>query len=268
MVWSEGAPEAVIIDSVLDYDHSSGRTSTHAADALLEVVHQHQLKVAWILETHAHADHLSGAPYLKRMTGAPIGIGEHIQDVQTVFKPIFAAEDVSGTGAEFDRLWKDGETFAARDLEIEVIHTPGHTPACVSYKIGDALFVGDTLFMPDYGTARCDFPGGNARTLYASIQRLLTLPDETRVFLCHDYLPQGRDEYVWQTTIKAEREHNIHIGGDATEDEFVTMREGRDQTLSMPRLLLPSVQVNIRAGQLPPEDDKGRVFLKLPVDAL
>jgi len=221
------------------------------------------LTIDWVLETHAHADHLSGAPFIKLKTGARVGIGARITEVQKIFRPVFNAADVSGDGSEFDHLFKDGERFAIGGLEGEVIATPGHTPACVSYRIGDAVFVGDTLFMPDYGTARADFPGGDARELYHSIEKLLQLPDETRVFVCHDYKPDGRDHYAWETTIAAERQ-NLHIAGKS-EDEFVVMREARDAKLAAPLLLLPSIQTNIRAGKLPPADANGVSYFKIPV---
>lgn len=258
--------EAAVIDPVLDYDHASGRFRTDSATRLLEHARAKGWRIAWILETHAHADHLSAAPWLKEKTGAPVGIGERIREVQAIFRPVFDATDVSGTGAEFDRLFADGDRFALGDLEAHVIHTPGHTPACAAYLIGDAVFVGDTIFMPDYGTARTDFPGGDARTLYRSIRRLLALPGETRMFLCHDYLPdEGRSDYAWETTVAEQRRANIHVHDGVTEDAFVAMREARDKTLPAPRLLLPSVQANIRAGHLPPPDENGITYLKIPV---
>ncbi|MCC2110730.1 MAG: MBL fold metallo-hydrolase, partial [Hyphomicrobiales bacterium] len=253
-----------VIDPVLDFDMASGKASTESADRLLDAARDAGAEIAWILETHAHADHLSAAPYLKHKIGAPVGIGEHIRDVQRIFRPVFNLDDVSGDGSEFDRLFADGERFSIGTLDVEVIHTPGHTPACVSYLIGDAVFVGDTLFMPDYGTARADFPGGDARTLYRSIQRLLHLPGETRVFLCHDYGAPGRKDFVWETTIAAERQSNIHLV-DIDEDSFVDMREKRDAGLSTPKLLLPSVQVNIRAGRLPEAESNGVRYLKIPM---
>lgn len=266
LVSEPGGPAAAIIDPVLDYDHAAGTFHARSAQAILDAASAKGLKVAWILETHAHADHLSAAPYLKEQTGAPIVIGEHITRVQTIFGPVFAAKDVSGTGAEFDRLVRDGETFSIGTLTVEVMHTPGHTPACVSYRIGDAVFVGDTLFMPDYGTARTDFPGGDAHALYASIQRLLALPPETRLFMCHDYLPdEGRDTHAWETTVADQRARNVHVHEGTSEGDFVTMREARDKSLPAPRLLLPSVQVNIRAGHLPPADDNGTTYLRIPV---
>lgn len=266
VVWDPTARAAAFIDPVLGYDHRSGRIDHASADALLEIAAQEALDIAWILETHAHADHLSAAPYLQARTGAPIGIGEHIRDVQRVFAPLFNLRDISGDGSEFDRLFRDGETFALGSLSVEVIHTPGHTPACVSYRIGDAVFVGDTLFMPDYGTARADFPGGDARTLYRSIQRLLALPGDTRLYLCHDYKAPGRDHYAWETSVADERTRNVHLAGGVDEDAFVMMREARDATLSAPALLLPALQVNIRAGRLPDADDNGRRYLRIPLD--
>ncbi len=266
LVWDPATRRAAIIDSVLDFDVKSGRTSTRSAEAILAAAREAGVTVDWLLETHAHADHISAAPFLKQTTGAPIVIGEHISSVQKVFKDVFNLGYVTADGRPFDKLVADGETLKLGELAIKVLHTPGHTPACVSYLIGDAVFVGDTLFMPDYGTARADFPGGDARTLWRSIQKLLALPDATRVFLCHDYKAPGRDEYAWETTIGAERK-NVHLDGKR-EDEFVAMREARDKTLSMPTLILPSIQVNIQAGELPPAEDNGVRYLKLPLDAL
>lgn len=254
---------AAVVDPVLDYDQATGTGSTKSADAILKAAEADSLKIIWVLETHAHADHLSGAPYIKLKTGADVGIGEHIREVQKIFRPVFNATDISGDGSEFDHLFADGERFKIGDLDAEVLYTPGHTPACVSYRIGDAIFIGDTLFMPDYGTARADFPGGDARMLYRSIQKLLTLPPETRVFVCHDYKPAGRDEYRWETTIGDERK-NVHIA-DASEDDFVRMRETRDAKLAAPLLLLPSIQTNIRAGKLPPAEANGVSYIKIPV---
>ncbi|WP_299341968.1 MBL fold metallo-hydrolase [uncultured Pseudoxanthomonas sp.] len=265
VAWDPATRQAAIIDPVLDYDHRSGRASHHSADTLLGFVADHGLTVDWILETHAHADHLSAAPYLKDKTGAAIGIGSRITEVQRTFAPVFGLDDVSGEGREFDRLFRDGDTFALGGLQVEVIHTPGHTPACVSYRVGEAVFVGDTLFMPDYGTARTDFPGGDARTLYRSIQKLLALPPSTVLYLCHDYKAPGRDHYAWQTTVADEKARNVHIGGGVDEDSFVAMREARDATLAAPTLLLPSLQVNIRAGRLPAPEDNGRRYLKIPI---
>ena len=257
--------QAAVIDPVLDYDHRSGKVSTASADQVLAAAAAQALEVAWILETHAHADHLSAAPYLKARTGARVAIGEHICDVQTIFRPVFNLDDVSGDGVEFDRLLRDGETFNIGDLKVDVLHTPGHTPACVSYRIGDAVFVGDTLFMPDYGTARADFPGGSAHTLYQSIQKLLALPPATRLFMCHDYKAPGRDSYAWETTVAEERARNVHVREGIEEDAFVAMRQQRDATLAAPTLLLPSIQVNIRAGQLPRAESNGVHYLKIPI---
>ena len=265
VVWDPATRRAAIIDPVLDYDHRTGRVSHRSADDLLGFVADQGLSVDWVLETHAHADHLSAAPYLKEKTGAPIGIGARITEVQRTFAPVFGLDDVSGDGREFDRLFRDGETFALGGLQVEVMHTPGHTPACVSYRIGEAVFVGDTLFMPDYGTARADFPGGDARTLYRSIHRLLALPDATRLYLCHDYKAPGRDHFAWETTVGEEKTRNIHVGGGVDEASFVAMREARDATLAAPVLLLPSLQVNIRAGRLPDPDRDGRRFLRIPL---
>jgi glyoxylase-like metal-dependent hydrolase (beta-lactamase superfamily II) len=265
LVWDPRSKEGAVIDPVLDYDNRSGKASVKSADAMLKAAKEEGIRIAWVLETHAHADHLSGAPYVKAKTGAKVGIGEHIRDVQRIFRPVFNATDVSGDGSEFDHLFKDGEGFRIGDLEAEVIHTPGHTPACVSYRIGDAVFVGDTLFMPDYGTARADFPGGDARTLYRSIMRILNLPPQTRLFMCHDYKAPGRDDYAWETTVGEERARNVHVHEGVSEDQFVTMREARDAKLAAPSLLLPSIQVNIRAGHFPPAESNGVHYLKVPV---
>ena len=260
---------AAIIDSVLDYDPASGRTSFSSADAVIAYVEEKELAVDWHLETHAHADHLSAAPNLQQKLGGKIAIGEHIVTVQEVFGKLFnAGSDFERDGSDFDHLWKDGDQFKIGNLDVTVLHVPGHTPACIAYVIGDAVFVGDTMFMPDYGTARADFPGGDARTLYQSARRLLSLPPETRLFMCHDYLPAGRTEYVWETTVGAERAANVHIHDGIVEDDFVAMREARDKTLAMPRLILPSVQVNMRAGHMPPPDDNGVTYLKIPVNAV
>ncbi len=257
---------AAVIDPVFDYDHASGKSSMQSVAEVLDKAFSESCQIELILETHVHADHLSGAPYIKLKTGAQVMIGERIRDVQHIFRPIFDAQDVSGDGAEFDLLVKDGEHFKIGSLAVEVIATPGHTPACVSYKIGDAVFVGDTLFMPDYGTARADFPGGDAAQLYHSIKRLLALPPETRLFMCHDYLPQnGRTEYVWETTVAAERAHNVHVHEGITEADFVSMRQARDKTLSAPALLMPSIQVNMRAGKLPPPDKNGVHYIRVPI---
>ncbi len=256
---------AAVVDPVLDYDHASGKAATRSADVILATVAKDGLTVDWVLETHAHADHLSGAPYIKLKTGAKVGIGEHIRDVQKIFRPVFNATDLSGDGSEFDHLFADGERFPLGTLEVEVMHVPGHTPADIAYRIGDAVFVGDTLFMPDFGTARADFPGGDARKLYRSIQRLLSLPPKTRLFMCHDYKAPGRDQYAWETTVAEQRTHNAHVKEGVNEDDFVDMRETRDATLAAPELLMPSIQVNMRAGHLPPPDPNGIQYLKIPV---
>lgn len=258
---------AAIIDSVLDYDPKSGRTTRDAADKVIAYVRQVGLTVDWLLETHAHADHLSAAPYLKRQLGGQIGIGAHIRQVQGVFKDIFNAKDMNTYGAEFDHLFEDGEHFRIGELSVEVMHTPGHTPACLTYIVGADAFVGDTLFMPDYGTARCDFPGGDAATLFRSIRKVLSLPPETRLHLCHDYPPEGRAP-VWETTVADQRAKNIHVHDGVSEADFVAMRTARDKTLAMPTLILPAIQVNVRAGNLPPAEDNGVRYLKIPIDLL
>lgn len=265
LVSDRATRQAAVIDPVLDYDHRSGKVSTASADQVLAAAAAQALEVAWILETHAHADHLSAAPYLKARTGARVAIGDHIRDVQTIFRPVFNLDDVSGDGREFDRLLRDGETLAIGDLKVDVLHTPGHTPACVSYRIGDAVFVGDTLFMPDYGTARADFPGGSAHTLYQSIQKLLALPPATRLFMCHDYKAPGRDSYAWESTVAQERARNVHVHEGVSAEAFVAMRERRDATLAAPTLLLPSIQVNIRAGRWPKAESNGVRYLKIPM---
>ena len=258
--------QAVVIDPVLNYDHKSGEASVASVGAILRKAAEENFKIVMVLETHVHADHLSGAPYIKLKTGAKVAIGEHIKDVQQIFRPIFNAIDVSGDGSEFDVLLKDGDDFKIGKLDVKVIATPGHTPACISYQIGDCVFVGDTLFMPDYGTARADFPGGDARQLYHSIRRLLALPPETRLFMCHDYLPKsGRDKFVWESTVAEERTANVHVHEGVSEDDYVAMRQARDKTLSAPTLLLPSIQVNMRAGKLPPADSNGVQYIKVPV---
>ena len=257
---------AAVVDPVLDYDQRTGKASAKSADRIIDRATVLGAAIDWVLETHVHADHLSGAPYIKVKTGAKVVIGERIREVQKIFRPVFNALDVSGEGSEFDKLVKDGDRLPLGDLTIDVIATPGHTPACVSYRIGDMVFVGDTLFMPDYGTARADFPGGDARALYRSIRRLLALPKETRLFMCHDYLPKGgRDHYAWETTVGDELAHNIHVHEGVSEDQFVAMRQARDATLSAPVLLMPSIQVNMRAGKLPPADANGVHYIKIPV---
>lgn len=257
--------KAAIIDPVLDFDPAAGKLHTHSADAVLEKAKARGLDVVYVLDTHAHADHLSAADHIRRKTGAAYGIGEHIRDVQKMFKPVFNAADVIPDGHVFDRLLTDGETFPIGNLEVRVLHTPGHTPACLTYLIGDAAFVGDTLFMPDYGTARADFPGGDAATLYRSIRKILSLPPETRIFVGHDYLPEGRNEYRWETTVAEERAANRHVRDGVSEEDFVEMRTARDASLAAPRLILPSLQVNIRAGALPPADTDGKTYLRIPV---
>ena len=269
LVRDPSSDACAIIDSVLAFDYSSVRTDTHAADELIAHIREAGLQVQWILETHAHADHLSAAPYLQEQLGGKIGIGEHIIEVQQIFGKVFnAGTEFARDGSQFDALFADGDTFSIGNLSVKVLHTPGHTPACLSYLIGDAVFVGDTLFMPDYGTARCDFPGGDSATLYQSVQKLLALPDETRMYLCHDYLPEGRSHYVHETTVGEQRRRNIHIHEGVSEADFVALRDARDATLSAPKLLIPSVQVNIRAGHLPEPEDNGQVYLKVPVNLL
>lgn len=256
---------AAVIDPVLDFDPRDGTVDVRSVEAILNAAKEQRLTIEWALETHAHADHLSGAPYIKSRTGAAIGIGEHIKDVQRIFRPVFNAEDLRTDGSDFDRLFADGATFGIGELTVEVLHTPGHTPADISYRVGNAVFVGDTIFMPDYGTARADFPGGDAAQLYRSIQRLLSLPPDTQLFMCHDYKAPGRDTYAWQTTVREQREGNVHLKGGVTEKEFVARRTARDATLSAPTLLLPSIQVNIRAGRFPKAQQNGVHYLLLPV---
>ncbi|WP_151670360.1 MBL fold metallo-hydrolase [Nitrincola schmidtii] len=256
-----------IIDSVLDFDYASGTTDIASADQIIDYVKGNNLEVEWILETHVHADHISAAPYLHQQLGGKTGIGAMITVVQDTFGKAFnAGTEFARDGSQFDQLFKEGDTFKIGQLEGYVMHTPGHTPACLSYVMGDAVFVGDTLFMPDYGTARCDFPGGDAKILYKSIQKVLSLPADTRIFLCHDYKAPGRDEYVHETTVADQRQHNIHVHDGITEEEFVKMRTERDATLKMPTLILPSVQVNMRAGEMPPAEENGQVYLKVPVN--
>jgi glyoxylase-like metal-dependent hydrolase (beta-lactamase superfamily II) len=269
VVRERAGPAAAIIDPVLDFDPASGRTATKSADALIAYVQERGLKVEWILETHAHADHLSAADYLRRKLGAKIAIGAEIGRVQQAFARLFNFEPgFAADGSQFDRLFKDGDTFHIGALEVRVLHTPGHTPACVTYVIGDAAFVGDTMFMPDYGTARADFPGGDAAALYRSIRRILELPDETRLFLCHDYKAPKRDRFAWETTVAAERRDNIHVRDGISEETFVAMRKERDAKLAVPRLLFPSVQVNVRAGALPPAEANGTAYLKIPLNRI
>jgi len=256
-----------IIDSVLDFDYAAGTTDTASAEAILTFVTERKLTVEWILETHVHADHLSAAQFLREKTGAKLGIGAHITTVQETFGKVFnAGPEFARDGSQFDALFNDGDPIRIGTLEGRAIHTPGHTPACMTYLFGDTAFVGDTLFMPDYGTARCDFPGGDANVLYQSIQKLFALPDTTRLFMCHDYKAPGRDEYCYETTLAQERAHNIHVHAGISQAEFVQMRTERDATLEMPHLILPSVQVNMRAGAMPPPEENGQVYLKVPID--
>ena len=269
LVFDPETREAAIIDSVLDFDPASGRTSHGSAEKLVALVADHGLQLEWILETHAHADHLSAAPWLQEKLGGKIAIGKDIQHVQQVFGGIFnEGPDLARDGSQFDHLFSDGDRFRIGSLDAIAVHVPGHTPADMAYVIGGAAFIGDTLFMPDYGTARADFPGGDARTLYRSIRRLLTLPPSTRIFLCHDYKAPGRDYFAFETTIGAERAANVHVHDGVAEDDFVAMREARDKTLGMPRLILPSIQINIRAGHLPPAEANGTSYLKLPLNIL
>ena len=261
--------EAAIIDSVLDFDAASGRTSNGSADRMIEYVTSNNLKVTWLIETHAHADHISAAPYLQERLGGKLAIGRDIIRVQEVFGKLFnAGTDFERDGSQFDKLFEDGETFRIGELEGIALHVPGHTPADMAFIVGDAAFVGDTIFMPDFGTARADFPGGDAGQLFRSIRRLLSLPDETRLFLCHDYKAPGRDEYAWETTVKQQREENVHVKDGVTEQDFVAMRTDRDKTLSMPKLIMPSVQVNIRGGRLPDPEENGVSYIKIPVNAV
>nr|WP_277754110.1 MBL fold metallo-hydrolase [Porphyrobacter sp. GA68] len=261
--------DAAVIDSVLDFEAASGRTSNGSADRIVEYVTLNNLKVTWHIETHAHADHISAAPYLQEKLGGKLAIGRDIIRVQEVFGKLFnAGTDFERDGSQFDKLFDDGERFSVGELEGIALHVPGHTPADMAFIIGDAAFVGDTIFMPDFGTARADFPGGDAGQLFRSIRRLLALPDETRLFLCHDYKAPGRDEYAWETTVRQQREENVHVKDGVTEEEFVAMRTSRDKTLAMPKLIMPSVQVNIRGGRLPEPEDNGVSYIKIPVNAV
>jgi len=268
VVRDPGSKSCAIFDSVMDIDYSAGRISYRSADLLIDYIRANGLTLEWLIETHAHADHLSGAPYIQGRLGGKLGIGEHITTVQEVFGKVFnEGAGFQRDGSQFDRLFKDGDTYQIGGMTAFVVHTPGHTPACTTHVVGDAAFVGDTLFMPDGGTARTDFPGGDARQLYRSIKKLMALPDRMRLFMCHDYGPNGRD-IRWETTVADERAHNIHVRDGVSEDEFVKVREARDKTLGMPRLIVPSIQVNIRAGRLPEPDESGKRFLKVPVDGL
>ena len=258
-----------IIDSVLDFDYSSGRTDTRSADAVIDFVKTEGLTVEWLLESHVHADHLSAAPYIQERVGGKIGIGDRIKIVQNTFGKVFnEGTEFQRDGSQFDKLFQEGDSIMIGQMRCDVMHTPGHTPACLTYVIGDAAFVGDTLFMPDFGTARCDFPGGSSETLYSSVQKILALPDETRIFVGHDYKAPGRDTYAWETTVGAQKAANIHVGEGKSKEDFVKMRDARDATLAMPKLIIPSLQVNMRAGQMPPADAEGNVYLKVPVNKL
>ena len=258
-----------IVDSVLDFDYASGRTDTRSADTVIAFVRREKLDLQWILETHVHADHLSAAPYIQNQLGGQIGIGAHITDVQTTFGKVFnEGREFLRDGSQFDRLFADGDSFYIGQLRGDVLHTPGHTPACLTYVIGDAAFVGDTLFMPDFGTARCDFPGGSAAVMYASVQRILALPDATRVFVCHDYKAPGRETYAWESTVGDQKRRNVHIGADRSMEDFIALRQARDSSLGMPRLIIPSLQVNMRAGHMPPPENDGNTYLKLPINGL
>ena len=268
VVKDPNSTSCAVVDSVMDIDYAAGRIAYQSADKIIEFIRANGLKLEWLIETHVHADHLSGAPYIQQKLGGQIGIGANITIVQETFGKVFnEGTEFQRDGSQFDRLFNDGDSYMIGTMKAYAMHTPGHTPACMTHVIGDAAFVGDTLFMPDGGSARADFPGGDARTLYRSIQRVLALPRETRLFMCHDYGPDGRD-IAWETTVGEEIDHNIHVGHGTSEDEFVRMREARDKTLEMPRLIIPSLQVNMRAGQLPPKDESGKVFLKVPVNGL
>ena len=269
IVKDPSSTSCAIIDSILNFDLASGQTNTEHADMLADDIIANGWQLDWIIETHVHADHLSAAPYLAQRFGAKIAIGSNINTVQKVFGKVFnAGTEFQMDGSQFDRLFEDGECFDIGNMSVQVMHTPGHTPACVTYIVGDAAFIGDTLFMPDFGTARADFPGGSAKDLYQSIQKILALPDQTRLFLCHDYKAPGRDAFCWQTTVADQKSRNIHVGGQKTEDEFVSFRTARDAQLSMPKLIIPSIQVNMRAGNLPPADPDGSVYLKIPINKL
>ena len=258
-----------VIDSVLDFDYASGRTDTRSADAVIAHIREHDLRLEWILETHVHADHLSAAPYIQEALGGKIGIGERITVVQDTFGKIFnEGTRFQRDGSQFDQLFKQGDSLMIGQMRAEVLHTPGHTPACLTYVIGDAAFVGDTLFMPDFGTARCDFPGGSAETLWDSIQKILTLPESTRIFVGHDYKAEGRDQYAWETTVDAQKELNKHVGAGRSREDFIAMRNARDASLAMPRLIIPSLQVNMRAGQMPEPEDNGVQYLKVPINGI
>ena len=267
VVSDPGTKACAVIDAVLDFDTAAARTSTESADLIIDYVRGEGFHCDWVLDTHVHADHLSAAPYVQQALGGKIGIGSKITVTQEVFGKIFnAGTEFARDGSQFDRLFDDGDSFAVGDIEAYAMHTPGHTPACMTYVIGDAAFIGDTMFMPDYGTARADFPGGDARALYRSIEKIFALPGDTRLFLCHDYLPEGRSEHLWETTVAEQKRANIHVSENVSEDEFVDMREARDAQLGMPKLILPSIQVNIRAGHMPPAEHNGTRYLKLPIN--
>jgi glyoxylase-like metal-dependent hydrolase (beta-lactamase superfamily II) len=258
-----------VIDSVLDFDYASGRTDTRSADAVIAFIREQDLDLQWVLETHVHADHLSAAPYIQEALGGKIGIGDRITVVQETFGKVFnEGTRFARDGSQFDRLFTEGDSLMIGQMRADVMHTPGHTPACLTYVIGDAAFVGDTLFMPDFGTARCDFPGGSADVMYESVQRILSLPDTTRIFVGHDYKAPGREEYAWESTVGEQRAKNIHIGAGRAKEDFVSLRQKRDATLAMPRLIVPSLQVNMRAGQMPEPEDNGQVYLKVPINGL
>ena len=261
--------KCAIIDSVLDFDYASGHTDTKSADEIIAYVKAEGLKPEWLLESHVHADHLSAAPYIQEQVGGKIGIGDQISVVQNVFGKVFnEGTKFQRDGSQFDQLFKEGDSFKIGDLEVNVMHTPGHTPACLTYVVEDSAFVGDTMFMPDFGTARCDFPGGSAETLYNSIQKILSLPDETKIFVGHDYKAPGRDEFAWETTVGEQKAKNVHVAADKDKDTFINMRTKRDSELSLPKLIVPSIQVNMRAGQMPEPEENGQVYLKVPVNAL
>ena len=269
VVRDPSSSKCAVVDSVLDFDYSSGRTDTRSADTVIDFIREKGFEVEWLLESHVHADHLSAAPYLQEKLGGKIGIGANITVVQNTFGKVFnEGTEFQRDGSQFDRLFREGDSFHIGQMRGDVLHTPGHTPACLTYVVGDAAFVGDTLFMPDFGTARCDFPGGSAEMLYASIQKILALPDATRIFVGHDYKAPGRDEFAWETSVAEQKAFNIHVGAGKPADEFVAMREARDSTLAMPRLIIPSLQVNMRAGQMPPAEDNGLSYLKVPVNGI
>jgi len=269
VVKDPNSKKCAIIDSVLDFDYASGHTDTKSADEIIAYVKAEELEPEWLLETHVHADHLSAAPYIQEQVGGNIGIGDQISVVQDVFGKVFnEGTQFQRDGSQFDMLFKEGDSFRIGDLNVKVMHTPGHTPACMTYVVEDSAFVGDTMFMPDFGTARCDFPGGSAETLYDSIQKILSLPDETRIFVGHDYKAPGRDEFAWETTVAEQKAFNVHVGGEKEAKEFIKMRTERDAELNVPKLIVPAIQVNMRAGKMPEPDENGQVYLKVPVNAL